>query len=118
MKNHSIAILTVLTMCTVPLFSQPRTVDLTQRLACQREVEQVYWQHRIWPKENPGAKPALDTFISPEQLQAKAEDALRLTNALEQVWHTSITGGQLQAEMVRMARNTKDAGVLRELFAA
>lgn len=118
MKKHSIAILLVLTMCAVPLFSRQRAVDLTERVARHRAVQEVYWQHRIWPKENPGAKPSLGAVISPEQLQAKAEDALRLTTALERVWHTSISGQQLQAEMVRMARDTKDPSLLRELFAA
>lgn len=119
MKNSLIAVVVVLTVCSAPLFSQQtRTVDLAERAAREFAVQEVYWQHRIWPKENAAAKPALSAVLSPDQLQLKAEDALRLTTALEKVWHTSIAGQQLQSEMDRMARDTKDPSLLRELFAA
>ena len=29
------------------------------RVAAQRAIEEVYWRHRSWPKENPGPKPPL-----------------------------------------------------------
>jgi len=30
-----------------------RTLTFTDRVAYQRAIEEVYWRHRIWPKENP-----------------------------------------------------------------
>ena len=36
-----------------------RELTLENRVAAQRAIEQVYWNHRIWPKENPQAKPPL-----------------------------------------------------------
>jgi hypothetical protein len=32
----------------------PRSLNFEERVAAQRAIEQVYWSHRIWPKENPG----------------------------------------------------------------
>ena len=40
-----------------------RTLTIEDRVAAQRAIEQVYWNHRIWPKENPEtatAMPAVD----------------------------------------------------------
>jgi N-acetylneuraminic acid mutarotase len=98
--------------------AQSGPLDLTTRTIYQRAIEEVYWQHRIWPGQNPTAKPPLDAIISPQQLQEKSEDALRLSNALEKYWHQAITGQQLQAEILRLAQNTKQPDVLRQLFAA
>ena len=36
-----------------------RTLTFDARVAYQRAADEVYWQHRIWPKENPGSKPSL-----------------------------------------------------------
>jgi hypothetical protein len=40
--------------------SQPRAFSFAERVAYQRAIEDVYWRHRIWPKENPDPKPSLD----------------------------------------------------------
>jgi hypothetical protein len=39
--------------------SHPAAAGLTfaERLAYQRAIEEVYWRHRIWPKERPDPKP-------------------------------------------------------------
>jgi N-acetylneuraminic acid mutarotase len=93
-------------------------LSLADRVAYQYAIEEVYWRHRIWPKENAGPKPPLDKVVSPAQVQRKVENYLRASRALAEVWHRPITSGQLQAEMDRMARDTKQPGVLRELFEA
>src|SRR5690348_15582015 len=54
----------------LPLFGQTGPLDLATRTRYQRAVEEVFWQQRIWPTQNPTAKPALESLISPEQLQA------------------------------------------------
>src|SRR5215472_8635685 len=68
-----------------------RTLTFADRVGYQRAIEEVYWQHRIWPKQNAKPKPSLDEAMSAEQLQG---------------------------EMDRMARNTKQPEVLQELFEA
>ena len=37
--------------------SQPRAFSFAERVVFQRAIEDVYWRHRIWPKENPDPKP-------------------------------------------------------------
>jgi N-acetylneuraminic acid mutarotase len=89
-----------------------------ERVAYQRGIEEVYWRHRIWPKENPQPKPSLDVVMSQAQLEKKVERYLRDSHALEDYWQRPITTEQLQAEMDRMAQHTKQPEVLREIFGA
>src|SRR5207237_2471680 len=48
----------------------------------------------------------------------KVTDYLQKSQALADYWQRPLTGEQLQAEMDRMAQQTKQPEVLRELFAA
>ncbi len=95
-----------------------RMLTFAERVAYQRAIEDVYWRHRIWPKERPDPKPSIDVVMSQAQLENKVTDYLRTAQALEDYWQQPITAGQLQAEMGRMATHTKKPEVLRELFAA
>src|SRR2546430_11785686 len=98
-----------------------RTLTFQERVAYQRAIEDVYWRHRIWPRnggERPDPKPSLDAVMSQAQLEKKVKDYLRNSQALEDYWHRPITAEQLQTEMDRMARNTKQPEVLQELFEA
>src|SRR5207237_1169305 len=95
-----------------------KALTLADRVAYQRAIEEVYWRHRIWPKENGKAKPPLDKVMSQAQIEKKVEDYLRNSQALEDYWQRPITPDQLQAEMERIAGHTKQPGVLREIFAA
>src|SRR5215475_1582750 len=95
-----------------------RTLTLAERVAYQRAIEDVYWRHRIWPKERPDKKPSLNAVMSQGQLERKVTDYLRKSQALQDYWQRPITAEQLQAEMDRMAKDTRQPEVLRELFAA
>ena len=86
--------------------------------AYQRAIEEVYWRHRIWPKERPDPKPSLDAVMSQAQIESKVQDYLRESQALEDYWQRPITAEQLQVEMNRMAQHTKQPDVLRELIQA
>ena len=101
-----------------PAIRRNRTLTFADRVAYQRAIEEVYWQHRIWPKANAGPKPPLDKVMSQAEIEKKVEDYLRNSQALEDYWQRPITPDQLQAEMERIASHTKQPGVLRELFAA
>jgi len=52
-----------------------RTADAQLRGACPSSgsIERVYYEHRIWPKENPGPKPPFEQMITRAQLEAKVE---------------------------------------------
>ena len=95
-----------------------RTLTFADRVAYQRAIEEVYWQHRIWPKANAGPKPPLDKVMSQAQIEKKVEDYLRDSQALEAYWQKPIASEQLQDEIDRMAQNTKQPEVLQELFEA
>jgi N-acetylneuraminic acid mutarotase len=95
-----------------------RTLTLEERVSYQKAIEEVYWRHRIWPKDRKNSKPSLDAVMSQAQIEKKVSDYIRNSQALEDYWHRPITAEQLQAEMDRMAKNTKQPEVLRELFEA
>jgi hypothetical protein len=95
-----------------------RQLSFQDRVAYQRAIEEVYWRHRIWPKERPEHKPSLDAVMSQATIEQKVQDYLRHSELLEEEWQKPITAEQLQAEMERMAQHTKAPEVLRELFAA
>src|SRR5437667_7871626 len=98
-----------------------RTLTFAEREAYQRAIEDVYWRHRIWPRgsgERPDPKPSLDAVMSQAQLEKKVADYLRKSQALEDHWQRPIITEQLQAEMDRMAKHTKQPEVLQELFEA
>ncbi len=121
--------LLVLVAGTVMAFFGPQTptklshpaapgLSFAERVSYQRAIEDVYWRHRIWPQENPNPKPSLDAVMSQAQLEKKVEDYLLNSQALEDYYKEPLSADQLQGEMERMARNTKQPEVLRELFDA
>src|SRR6266481_1271325 len=94
------------------------TLSFAERVAYQRAIEDVYWRHRIWPKERPDPKASWDVVMSQTTIEKKVQDYLRNSELREQEWQKPITPEQLQAEMDRLAQHTKQPDVLRELFAA
>ncbi|MFL6499541.1 MAG: hypothetical protein ACJ8LL_02340, partial [Candidatus Udaeobacter sp.] len=54
-----------------------RSLTFAERVAYQRAIEDVYWRHRIWPKERSDPKPSLDEVTSQEQLEKRVRDYLR-----------------------------------------
>src|SRR5215831_8097166 len=61
----------------IPL--QARALTFAERVVYQRAIEDVYWRHRIWPRnsgENPNPKPSLDAVMSEAQLENKVADYL------------------------------------------
>ena len=99
--------------------THPAVAGLTfaERVSYQRVIEEVYWRHRIWPKERPDPKPSLDAVMFQAQLEKKVADYLRDPQALKHSQRL-IMADQLQAEMDRMAQHTKQPEMLRELFEA
>src|SRR6187551_2193210 len=100
--------------------SHPAGAGLTfaERVAYQRAIEEVYWHHRIWPKERPNPKPSLNAVMSKAEIERKVQDYLHNSQALEDYWQRPITAKELQGEMDRMAQHTKQPQVLREIFHA
>jgi hypothetical protein len=80
-----------------PTKDSNRTLTFEERVSYQRAIEDVYWRHRIWPKERPDPKPSLDAVMSQAQIEKKVADYLRNSQALEDHWQRPITAEQLQA---------------------
>src|SRR5436190_15549636 len=98
--------------------SSQRTLTFKERVTYQRAIEEVYWRHRIWPKENSKSKPPLDVMISQAQLEEKVKDYLRKSELVTAQRGVPITAVELQAEIDRIANHSKQPDVLRELFEA
>src|SRR5262245_26889200 len=95
-----------------------RVLTLEDRVAAQKAIGQVYWSHRIWPADNPGPKPPLEAVMSDAEIRAKVEDGLRKSAAIELHWRQRISPADLQIELNRIARDTRDGAMLKELFGA
>ena len=54
-----VVISAILLASTAVVVIQARDLTFDERVPAQRAIEQVYWRHRIWPKENPRPKPPL-----------------------------------------------------------
>jgi N-acetylneuraminic acid mutarotase len=114
------SIIVLLLACSTPNLYSSNHSSLTfeERLRYQRAIESVYWNHRIWPKENQTEKPSFDKMMPYSIIKAKVEDYLYKSNALEVFWSKPITPKQLQIEMNRMAKESKRPAVLHELWQA
>jgi N-acetylneuraminic acid mutarotase len=96
-------------------------LTFADRVAYQYVIEDVYWRHRIWPRgrgDRSDPKPPLDAVISQEQIEKKVTDYLRKSQFVKDQRGASVSASELQAEMDRMAAQSKRPEVLRELFAA
>src|SRR5437899_649036 len=52
-------------------FGASRSLSFADRVAYQTAIEDIYWRHRIWPKENAKPKPALDAVMSQADIEKK-----------------------------------------------
>ena len=66
-----------------PAKASERTLTFEERVSYQRAIEEVYWRHRIWPKERPDPKPSFDAVMSQAQLEKKVAEYLRNSQALQ-----------------------------------
>src|SRR5690349_22618257 len=84
--------------------SHPAAAGLTfgERVSYQRAIEEVYWRHRLWPKENANQKPSLDAVMSPAEVEKKVEKYLVDSVRVEDCYEVALTAEQLQAEIERM----------------
>jgi hypothetical protein len=60
--------------------SKRQSLTFEDRVAAQRAIEAVYHRHRIWLKDNPQPRPALDQMLLKAAVRAKVEEYLRLVN--------------------------------------
>ena len=75
--------LVVLTVSIPAAFA--RSLSFQERVAAQRAIEEVYWQHRIWPDANKTPRPPLSSVLSDEAIRAKVQDYLKKSNVLKEL---------------------------------
>jgi hypothetical protein len=102
---------------SLPVRGESRTLSFEDRVGCQWSIDGVYWRHRTWPAANPGVKPGLEEVLTNEAVSERVTSYLEKSAVLES-WSRPLTGEQLQAEMDRMAAETRNPELLAELFAA
>jgi hypothetical protein len=98
--------------------NRPAPLTFADRVSYQRAIEEVYWRHRIWPKERVSPKPPLDEVMLPAEIEEKVREYLGNSEWLEKDGHVALSQDQLQEEVDRMIRHTKQPAMLREIFEA
>jgi hypothetical protein len=91
---------------------------MQERIACQRAIEAVYWEHTDWPRGENTPKPSLGEVMKESIIRQRAEDAVRMSHLLDEFWGRPIGAAELQAELDRLVANTKNPAMLGEFFAA
>ena len=127
-KNVMIKVSPILFLCIMALFyasmavpterSEKINTDLHTKdklVACTRSYEKLLWDNRIWPEVNKAKKLSFEEIITDEMIVERVEDTARKVNALSNYWNSPVTCNQLQAEMKRIARNTKQPAFLKKI---
>ena len=91
---------------------------MNKRIECQKIIDAIYWNNRIWPAENVKPKPSFESRISDSAIITEVENIAKKSNALEYYWQKPVTAKQLQEEIDRIARNSKQPHVLEEVWSA
>ena len=104
-------------ICAVTALNQPQrsSLSLEDRVAYQRRIEEVYWRHRTATQNE---RTAFSVAMPDAAIREKVEDSLRKSAALAKYWQRPVTSAQLQAEVARMAAQTRQPEMLRELWNA
>jgi|GEM_PF-556813 len=115
--NNAVAIQPV-QQAVQPQEHGPVALAYEERVQAQEAIERVFYNHRIWPAENPGNKPAFEEGVSRADIEGRVKLALQESAALQEYWNSPITTRQMQDEIVRMVRDSKSPEMLQELFDA
>ncbi len=108
-----------LSLCVIStqLFSA-ESLTFEQRVKAQEAIERVYYNHRIWPADNPDPKPSFETVVNDISIDVKVKDFQNKSYLLEKVWQKHVDNTMLQAEIDRIVKKSKDRTLLKELFDA
>ncbi len=97
----------------------PEATELrAEALKARRAIAEVYHRHRLWPESNRSAQPASREQVDDAALLAEWDRSETLRAVLARRWQIEVTPAMLQRELDRIARDTRDASRLRELFGA
>lgn len=103
---------------SAPPLSRDNGLSIQRLVAGQRDLDRLAWNHRLWPESNPQSKPAFDLALPMSATEQRVLDTRRLISALRTRWNDPLAVSELQNELKRMVRNSKDPARLRERFVA
>jgi hypothetical protein len=103
---------------SAPPLSRDNGLSIQRLVAGQRDLDRLAWNYRLWPESNPQSKPAFDLALPISATQQRVLDTRRLISALRSRWNDSLAASELQNELKRMVKNSKDPARLRERFEA
>ena len=106
------------TLATPSPLPAQQSIDDFREVELRAQIERVLWAHRVWPEQNPQPKPLLDGVVSFDSMRADVARSKSQELALWQRWGVRLTVQELQSEIDRMARESRDPALLAELFHA
>ena len=104
--------------CAVPVSPTAAGISTDERVEARRAIEEVRWRHRIWPASNSRPKPSFEQSLPDAEIRRRVLDDLSKEKALEVHWSRVIKPREIQAELDRMARGSRNPEMLGEIFAA
>ena len=119
--RHAILALSILIVVGTAVATEPgpRTLTFEDRVAAQKAIEQVYWSHRIWPKENPAPKPPLSAVMPDERDPSEGRG---LSQEIERAGEAGGIGrspaSSFKPSSIAWLAGSRDRRVLQELFDA
>jgi len=96
----------------------PASPSSAERLAARRALERVDYAHLEWPEGSLEPKPSFEELFPEAEDAALVARSLRMASALERLWQERVTPAEIQAEIDRMARDSKRPDRLQEYWAA
>lgn len=97
-------------------------IDLSQEqyidnlVKCKSKLNELKWSYNLWPKENKSPKPLFSEVVDIDKIRQSVHKNLKMETVLAKRFNFSITPAMMQHDLDRMARQTKDAKRLKELF--
>jgi hypothetical protein len=98
-----------------PINASERALSFEERVAYERRVQAVYFRYRTGSARTDRT---FDQVLPRSVSEARIDEILRRSAALETIFDTRITPEMLQDEVRRMSRETRRPDRLRELYAA
>jgi hypothetical protein len=92
-RTRPAALAAVLSLGLATAAAAQAALTFEQRVACREKVEDVYWAHRLWPRENRAPKPPRAAVAR------RVEEALRYEAALAALWGKPLAPEVIQAEI-------------------
>ncbi len=96
----------------------PTPLSLDERVACQRRLAEVRWEHMLWPEQNTRPKPSFAEVMDEAVVRARALRGIKMSRALADSYDAAPSARELAGELERLGRDSRDPQLLAAYFAA